>query len=262
MKSRFLRPLIFTLTLSLSLNAVEDPELGRILKAHVDAMGGWRAWTKVESIRLTGTIERDGQEVDFCIIKKRPNQIRATITMPIPGNEEEFVQLIRAHDGKKAWTATRLAGGDELNQKPLNETAAKDLLNEAAVLPKLIHVWQKGATLEFQGSKLYENRPHYRILAKEQDHGHSTEFLLDQETLTLSYYRTSSEAEIVSQTTLSGYREQDEVLIPAHTEIDSSKTGRTLIHVQEVTLGVGIYEDYFEAVIPAENMEFTASAVN
>ena len=82
-------------------------------------MGGLANWSQIESIQLNGTIERDGKTVDFVIIKKRPDQIRATVTMPVPGKEDEAIQLIRAHDGKSAWTATRLSGAPEMQKEKL-----------------------------------------------------------------------------------------------------------------------------------------------
>ena len=104
------KPLLFmlflagTLALTYPARASETPELRKILKSHVDAMGGWKNWSQIGSIRQTGTIEREGQTVDFCIVKKRPNMIRATLTMAIPGKEDEAVQVIRAHDGRVLWS--------------------------------------------------------------------------------------------------------------------------------------------------------------
>jgi hypothetical protein len=80
--------------------------VNEILRKHFEAMGGLNNWNRIESIQMNGTIERDGQTVDIVIVKKRPDQIRATVTVPIPGKENEAFQIIRAHDGKTAWTAT------------------------------------------------------------------------------------------------------------------------------------------------------------
>ena len=148
------RPLLFmlfhavTMVLTHQASATESPELRKLIKAHVDAMGGWKNWYAIESIRLTGNIERDGQTIEFCIVKKRPQQIRATITIPIPGSDNEAMQMIRAHDGKQAWAATRRAGAQELKQQKITGQAAADLLAEATVLPSLIHLWRSGATLD------------------------------------------------------------------------------------------------------------------
>ena len=73
-------------------SAKEAPTLNGILQKHLEAMGGLRNWSQVESIRLSGTIERDGQTVDIVIIKKRPNQIRATVTIPLPNDPDNKVQ--------------------------------------------------------------------------------------------------------------------------------------------------------------------------
>ena len=244
MKQFFQRPLLLALSLllSLSLHGVEDPQLKKILNAHVEAMGGWRAWNKVESIRLTGIIERDSESVDFCIIKKRPNQIRATIPMPIPGNEEEFVQLIRAHDGKEAWTATRIAGGRELNQQPLDEIAASELLEESILLPRLVDLWQNGAQLDLLPSTSKEN---IEISAKSTDKDIEHSFILDRRT----YYVVECCVQQNSQgTTRSKYKSHgsySDIVIPTEILISTDQTGDTVMSVATVEIGVGIYDDYF-----------------
>lgn len=254
MKLYFHRPLLLSLSLVTiqtsvfhSAYAVEKPELKKILNAHVEAMGGWRAWNNVESIRLTGTIERDGQEVDFCIIKKRPNQIRATITMPIPGNEEEYVQLIRAHDGKKAWTATRLAGGQELDQQPLHGTAAQDLLEEAAVLPKLIHTWQNGASMQLTGITQREGQRLYKITAQLVSEDKEIQFLLNKDDYLLREYSTftADDHVLISNIRLHDFQEDSDVLIARRVEITAENTGETVMLIDEAEPGVGIYDEYF-----------------
>ena len=107
--------------------AVNDPRVNEILSKHQEAMGGLTNWSQIESIQLNGTVERDGKTVDVVIIKKRPNQIRATVTVPVPGKEGEAIQLIRAHDGKSAWTATRLAGAPEMQKEELPPEAADQI---------------------------------------------------------------------------------------------------------------------------------------
>ena len=249
MKQFFQRPLLLTLSLllSLSLHGVEDPQLKKILNAHVEAMGGWRAWNKVESIRLTGTIERDGKEVDFCIIKKRPNQIRATITMPIPGSEEEFVQLIRAHDGKKAWTATRLAGDTEIARSALDEQSTQDLLEEAAVLPKLIHTWQNGASMELTGITQRDGQRLYKITAQLVSEDREIQFLINKDDYLLREYSTFTinGNTPISTIRLHDFQEDSDVLVARRVEIIAEKTGQTLMLIHQAEPGVGIYDEYF-----------------
>ena len=227
-------------------SADQDPELQRILKAHVDAMGGWRAWNKVESIRLTGTIEREGQTYDFCIIKKRPDQIRATITMSLPGNKDEEIQLIRAYDGKKAWTASRMAGSDELSLTPLDDESRKDLIEDAALLPKLVHLWQSGADLQLLGTGTVGGRTAYKIQATQGESDFEYLMHVDKDTYQLMEYSIVRGGDIFSTTRLSGFASFSEVLLPQNMTIESKETGSSQMHVAGIEVGVGIYRDYFQ----------------
>lgn len=242
--------LFLSLTLFVSITTADvnkERELQDILRKHADAMGGLRNWNKVESIRTTGTIERDGQLVDFCIIKKRPNQIRATITMPIPGKEEEFLQIIRAHDGKEAWTATRLAGGDTLSQQILSDNDAADLIEEAQMLPKLIHLWQHNAKIEVSGIKTYEGHVHHIIRAV---YKHSPdmlyEFYLSDDSYLISKSIIYKADQIISTTTHSNLTPVSGITVAKTLHLNSPRTGSSLMLVEDVTIGVGIYEEYFE----------------
>lgn len=242
--------LTLLLTVILPTQADEAPELQRILKAHVDAMGGWRAWNKIQSIRLTGTIQREGQTVDFCIIKKRPRQIRATITMPLPDKEDEEVQFIRAYDGKTAWTATRMAGGDTLARQTLTGDAASDLIDEAQVLPKLMYLCQTNTELKKTATMTYEGKVHHVIHATLKDNPEKRyEFYLADETHLVSKSIAYKDGEIVSSATLSGAEAIAEITVAKTLHLHSPSAGSTLMQIEDVTIGVGIYEEYFETVI-------------
>lgn len=242
--------LLLSLTLLVSITSADvnkERELQDILRKHAEAMGGLRNWNKVESIRTTGTIERDGKLVDFCIIKKRPNQIRATITMPIPGNEEEHLQVIRAHDGKEAWTATRLAGGETLAHQSLTGDEATDLIEEAQVLPQLMHLWQSNAKLEVTGVKTYEGELHHIITAT---HEHTPdkhyEFYLSDDSYLVSKSIIYKNGQLSSSTTLSNLAPVSGIIVAKTLHLNSPVTGLSLMQVEDVTIGVGIYEEYFE----------------
>ncbi|MGB0259242.1 MAG: hypothetical protein ACPGES_11375 [Coraliomargarita sp.] len=225
----------------------KERELQDILRKHADAMGGLRNWNKIESIRTTGTIERNGQLVDFCIIKKRPNQIRATITMPIPGNEEQFVQVIRAHDGNEAWTATRLAGGETLAQKTLTGDEASDLIDEAQVLPQLINLWQNNANFELAGVKSYGGDVHHIIQAAyKHAPDKSYEFHVSKSSFLVSKSITYKNDQITSTATLSNLTPISGITVAKTLQLNSPATGPSLMQIEDVTVGVGIYKEYFE----------------
>ncbi|MEM1223799.1 MAG: hypothetical protein AAGH40_13690, partial [Verrucomicrobiota bacterium] len=218
----------------------------KILDKHVEALGGWRNWNQVESIRLIGTIERDGQIIDFVIVKKRPNQIRATITMPIPGNENEEVQIIRAHDGENAWTATRLTGAAEIKKEKLDQEAASKLLQDAGVLPKLILFWKAGAELSIRETTKLDEEPVTIIEAKPRDDSSIYTFYISLNTYKTLQYTQEIEEGVRIDTFFSDYKEKEGVSIPSSIIINTEQTGRSKMLINSIEVGVGIYREYFD----------------
>ena len=248
------RPLLFmlllagTMVLTYQASATESPELRELIKAHVDAMGGWKNWDAVESIRLTGNIERDGQSIEFCIVKKRPHQIRATITIPIPGSDKEAMQMIRAHNGKQAWAATRRAGAQELKQQKITGQAAADLLAEATVLPSLIHLWRSGATLDRRPNSTEAGQEHIVIQATPEKSDSVYTFYLHSKNLRILHYTQLSSDGTSTRTTFDVYQPRNGLLFPEKTRIESEQTGTSIMLTRNVEIGIGIYDDYFENI--------------
>jgi hypothetical protein len=232
------------LTAGSSLSATDDPELREILDKHWEAMGGMSNWSKVESIRLSGTVERDGQVVDIVIVKKRPNQIRATVTLPIPGDEENKLQIIRAHDGKKGWTARRLAGSKTMTQEELAPEAAAELLSDAVVLPRLIHLWQTNASLELRDPEIIKGNSCFAIHSRTED-GKEYTLFVSTSSFELRAFDSYGPNGAVTRTLLDDYVSRSGVKFPMKNTIDSPVTGRSVIVAESVEVGVGIYEEYF-----------------
>lgn len=225
----------------------QERELQEILRKHANAMGGLRNWNKVESIRTTGKIERNDQIVDFCIIKKHPNQIRATITLPIPGQDDEKLQVIRAYDGKEAWTATRLTGGQTINHQRLTGTDATEVAEEAIILPRLIHLWRNRAQLALVDSESTKGKNAYVVSAIPDDQPERRyEFHICNQTFTTIEVISYLGDTLTSKVVLSQLTEVSGIQIFKKHEMTSPISGKTRMQIQEVTVGVGIYEEYFE----------------
>lgn len=206
-------------------------------------MGGLNNWNRIESIRLKGTIEREGETVDIVIIKKRPDQIRATVTIPFPNDPDNKLQVIRAHDGKKAWTATRLAGAPDMIKEELDESAAAGLLADAGVLPPLIKLWREGADLSLQGNETVNGENTFAIQARMKD-GHSYTFYISSEDFRTKRFEDPSQG---SKTDLVAYETYSNVWIPTSSKIHAAQTGESTLDIQSVEIGVGIYEEYFQS---------------
>lgn len=224
--------------------AESTPSLNALMTRHTEAIGGLLNWSRVESILLLGTVERDGQSAEIVIVKKRPNKIRATVTLPIPGTEGEYVQIIRAHDGKTGWTATRRAGAKETVKTELDPTEAAGLLSDAGVLPKLLQLWRSNEPLKLLGRSVIEEQTVYIL---EWDDGNSEtrhRFYLDVN----SYRTVAHEVQTPADTILtkfSGHEAFRGVYLPTRADITAATTGLSVLLTESVEIGVGIYNRYF-----------------
>ena len=232
------------------LQSYKEQDINGILKKHVEAMGGWANWQKVESIRTSGTIERGDQTFPVVIIKKRPHRIRATITVPVPGKENESIKLIRAHSDGQAWSATRLAGDLKMRKEALPLEAAKELFTDAGVLPPLIKFWQEGATVELVGLDSIAGEPHYKMRIASTQLTSDLIFYLSCVSHLVTQYESVQQNKIISRTILKNYRNQQGVLIPTLNITQADQTGQTIMTTPSIKIGVGIYQEYFSADPP------------
>lgn len=227
-------------------SAEETPTLNSILHKHLDAMGGLRNWEQVESIQLSGSIERDGQTADIVIIKKRPNQIRATVTIPIPGKEDQYFQIIRAHDGKIAWSAKRLAGAPEMIKEELSKEAADELLADASVMPRLIKFWREGAKLKLHPPVRIDDELNFVIQANLENTPKTYTFHISEESYLITQYESAHPEHGTTLTRLDHYKMEQGVMIPTLNIIQAEQTGKSVLTTRSIKIGVGIYEEYFE----------------
>lgn len=225
---------------------VNDPVLRSLLDSHITAIGGWSNWDAVSSMRLRGQIEREGQTIDCVFVKKRPNLIRATLTLPIAGKKNQSLQMIRAHNGKHAWSTTRMSGAQEaLNHKILNGSEANALLGDAGVEPLLIQFWKSEAKLTLCASELVGGQHCFVIKASATKLDGDYLFYLSTKNLRLLRREHVHPKEGRTVTDYNDYQTIEGVSIARRQTIDSSQTGHTIVTIQGIDLGIGIYADYF-----------------
>lgn len=211
---------------------------------HIEAMGGLDNWDRIESIRLSGTVERDGKTVDIVIVKKRPNQIRATVTVPVSGQRSGHMQLIRAHDGTSAWTATRLAGAQETIKTAMTGDDAASLLADAGVAPRLIQLWEANEPLKLVGRSQFGGREAFILELSKNGVDVTHRFILDAKSHR-TFARETFSAKGSTLTRLSAYEAHAGVYVPTYSEMITQGTSRSIIRIESIETGVGIYPDYF-----------------
>jgi len=232
--------------------ASQEPEnADRLLNEHAEAMGGRRAWREVESVRLSGTIERADRNVDFVIVKKRPDRIRATLTMENRiGAETGTIQFIRVSDGEKAWHAIRPAGSvSPPNFSRLDGQDARNLKADAHVIPHLMELRRRGAKIEAKGAAAVRGRECYRLVAVPRDNARASYvFFLDADTLRPARVieRDAAGEARVTETFLR-FGKFEGHLFPTLSRVVSETTGESLVRVRDAEINVGVHRHYFRA---------------
>jgi hypothetical protein len=93
------------------------PAAAEIIRRHVEAMGGEKAFAAIRSIRETGTVEIPAQGIKgtFEILSARPSRLRQTIEVPGAGRIE------MGYDGKVGWLIEPTAGPSLVTGRELAE---------------------------------------------------------------------------------------------------------------------------------------------
>lgn len=101
---------------NLALTAGPDPQLQQILDQYTLAMGGRASLEKIDSIRIRGhSTTSAGDTNQISVIKKRPNQVRITITM-------SGMDMTMAYDGTDAWQMLERPSRTTVKKLPAEET--------------------------------------------------------------------------------------------------------------------------------------------
>ena len=239
--------LLSILPLQLQAGTPEALSLNEILQRHTEAVGGLYHWQKVESLKLIGTVERDGQLADICIIKKRPNKIRATVTLINPAQPSQTIQLIRAHNGTEAWSAQRVKGIQTSEKQILSTGEAQSLLNDANILPPLLNATQGNTTITLESPQQIANNEVYTIKATASKSNEATLFYVDSKTFHV--VKSIHTTEYCKTTTLfAEYEKINELYFPRVRTIQDKGENTSILNVSSINIGVGIYEEYFKDI--------------
>lgn len=111
-----------------------------IVARNVEAKGGIEKWKTLSSVKLSGRMMREGQELPLTIYSKRPNLMRREIALP--GGK-----MVQGFDGTTAWILN-----PQTNQAMALPTAAADVMRTTGQFEgPLIDYKAKGHTVELVG---------------------------------------------------------------------------------------------------------------
>ena len=223
-----------------------ETDITKILNKHVEAMGGWLNWNQIESIRLSGTISKEGSDFPIVMLKKRPSSIRVTVEIPHPLGAENQLKVISALDGENGWSAVREGGEMGLNKRKISAEEAESLKDDASVIPNLMQFMQSGHTIELLDIE-EETNPNYYIIATTAPKTEERSYLFHLSVDDFRVLKMSSRSNnnLVATYDHKRYNKIANVYVPTLVEMSSPGTPNSVINIENVTLGVGIHEEYF-----------------
>jgi outer membrane lipoprotein-sorting protein len=184
------------------------PTVDEIIAKNLQAKGGAGKWQAVKSVKMTGKMTAQGNEMPLTVYAMRPNFNRQEITMPAG-------KAIQAFDGTTAWVVNPMLGIETPQVVP--GPAAEFARNSADFDGALINYKEKGNTIELVGREQLDGKDvyHLKVTAKG---GPVQDYLLDADTgLEL---KTSTQIELGNgqkqtlTSAMSNYKAVDGIMIP------------------------------------------------
>ena len=184
------------------------PTVDEIIAKNLQAKGGAEKWQSVKSVKMTGKMTAQGNEMPLTVYAMRPNYNRQEIVMPAG-------KAIQAFDGTTAWVVNPMLGISTPQAVP--GPAAEFARHSADFDGALINYKEKGNTIELVGKEKLDGKDVYHLEVTAKG-GPLQHYFLDATTgLEL---RTSTEVELGNgqkQTlinAMSNYKPVEGVMIP------------------------------------------------
>jgi outer membrane lipoprotein-sorting protein len=151
---RHMSRLTFALSLLVVAAAAHAQTVDEIIAKNLQAKGGAEKWQSVKTVKMTGKIAAQGQEMPLTVYAKRPNLNRQEISLPDG-------KVVQAFDGTTAWVINPMMGGDTPQVVP---GGAADLMKNAADFDgALINYKSKGTTIELVGKEKLADKDVYHL---------------------------------------------------------------------------------------------------
>ena len=202
--------LAFALSLFAVSAVAHAQTVDEIVAKNLQAKGGAEKWGSVTSVKMTGKIAAQGQEMPLTMYAKRPNMNRQEISLPDG-------RIVQAFDGTTAWVINPMTGSDQ--PQPMPGGAADLMKNSADFDGALINYKTKGHTIELVGKEKLADKEVYHLKVTMKG-GQVQHYFLDaQSGLEL---KTSAEADMAMgsgmkqtlDTEMSNYKAEGGIMLP------------------------------------------------
>ena len=216
----------------------EEWTLEAVLARITEANGGEEAMEAVRTAKVRGSVSNAGAEVEFLIIKKRPNKVRLRIS-----RLGRFVEM--AYDGSDGWMRVQDETGTRITD--LDEHGWRALADEADFDGPLIGPPREGVERALLGIERIDRTDYFLIEVKRPRT--RTVHYIDSRTfreMKADTYETKDGEEVfVATTHYFEYRKFGPLWVSMRSERVIAGGGTELVLVDEVILNGGILDLIF-----------------
>ncbi|MDP0494652.1 MAG: hypothetical protein Q7Q73_00460 [Verrucomicrobiota bacterium JB024] len=223
---------------------VQDPELLRLIRAHLEALGGLDRLGESNSLIASGTIRRGTNEIPFTVVRKRP---RFWMVSSQLGDKERTDY----YNGSQAWRQEQSALSGRKTVSDISGTKLDSIRATADIDDPIVRVvlaesypgHPEQLDIRLEGGGTFEGNSGYWIIVGD-DLGAERRVFLDGE----SFLIDRMEISYAGRTTAiryDDYREVDGLMLPFRTTTTNSDT---IISTVEVVERYRMGEIVFEAV--------------
>ncbi len=191
-------------------------DVADLIAKHLEARGGKDNIKAVQSIKMSGTVNAMGMDIDITNYIKRPNKLRSIILV-----KSMNMEMNQGFDGEMGWM--QQPGQDP---QPMPKSMTRSIKDQANIDGSFMDYEERGYTVEYLGEDLVNDKPAYKVKLIRPDHPESVVYL-DKD----SYLEVKIDAEGVNPQ--SGQPVQTESFISDYRTID----GIQMAHSIEVKMG-------------------------
>lgn len=239
MKIKLLSVLLFTmLATGASAQSVDE-----ILSKYFENTGGISNWKALQSMKVEGSMNMQGMDLEFNMITKRPDLQRMQIKV-------QGMEIVQAYDGKDAWMINPFASGTE----PVKMTGeeAKEM-TDRKFEDEFIDYKSKGHEVTLLGQEEIDGVKCHKVQIiknKNNDKEDVTEIhYFDAENfvpiMVVAYARSGPMKGAESNTYLSDYQEVNGFMIPFSTETKMNGQSLMKMTFKNVSLNEQVEDTIF-----------------
>ena len=219
-----------------SLKELSDPKT--FMSAYLSVNCNSDLLRRTQSIRVTGTIERDGLSENFTLIKKRPDKMRFFV-------KQGLKEITFGTDAEIVWRCIRSPQKQEVNYVRIEGDEALKWIKQTRFFDLIISASQgEGQILEIEGEQ-WAGKDSLKVRVIDT-YGDTYVIFIDPQTLYPLAQRQFRPNGKMSETIFNDYRDLDGLPTPFQLTVSQENNAASKIQISSAVINPGLLSKLFE----------------